>query len=508
MIVFAGPLNHGLRVQRLNGEGVAAWQSGSVLISATAIPVNGFAAAGDGAGGVLVSWKEFNAYSGGVESTFVHVQRIDTTGALLWGEHGSVVSASARGNGASMIMTGDGYNGALVVWWGNENEHDFIRGQHVTGSGVPAWGQNGKTIVLDTGYVTPTHIIPDGSGGGVFAWRKIIAGGINSYDFYLQHVDSSGVATWAAEGLHPDTVTTQIKLLDALVPDGNEGAIAVYSYRRAPSAGVFVQHIGSNGVSLWDPLHFPVFAYGVSWYELNAVEDRAHGAIVVRSGLDSAGETHYYSGRVRPDGTMDWVTLVSDIGTAQTTFSALPTADGGVAIAWEEDLSDTNADIFIQYLDHAGAKRWPDHGLPVTTAPNLREGPHLALTGSNDAIITWEVDQRWGIDSNAAYAQRILFSTVAGVAPSSAPEEFRLAQNFPNPFNPSTDIRYDLPHGTHVRLTVFDLLGRKVATLVDAHEEAGPKSVRFDAGSVPSGIYFYRLEAGTFTGNKKMLLLR
>jgi hypothetical protein len=91
---------------------------------------------------------------------------------------------------------------------------------------------------------------------------------------------------------------------------------------------------------------------------------------------------------------------------------------------------------------------------------------------------------------------------------SGIPETFGLAQNYPNPFNPSTTIRYTLPAVGHVRLTVSNLLGETVATVVDAVEPAGTHGVRFDAAALPSGLYFYTLRSGALTETRRMMLLR
>jgi hypothetical protein len=85
---------------------------------------------------------------------------------------------------------------------------------------------------------------------------------------------------------------------------------------------------------------------------------------------------------------------------------------------------------------------------------------------------------------------------------------FSLAQNYPNPFNPSTMIRYSLSSKSHVTLKVFNTLGQQVATLVEAVEEPGYHDVRFDGSDLASGVYFYRIQAGSFVQTKKFVLLR
>lgn len=90
----------------------------------------------------------------------------------------------------------------------------------------------------------------------------------------------------------------------------------------------------------------------------------------------------------------------------------------------------------------------------------------------------------------------------------TVPTEFVLAQNYPNPFNPSTIIRYELPTTSDVSLKVFDMLGREVATLVKARQASGMYEVNFNATGLPSGVYFYRLQAGSFMQTKKMVLVK
>ena len=90
------------------------------------------------------------------------------------------------------------------------------------------------------------------------------------------------------------------------------------------------------------------------------------------------------------------------------------------------------------------------------------------------------------------------------------PAGFELEQNYPNPFNPSTTINYNIPKTSQVTLTVYNILGGVVKTLVNNEQPPGNYSVRFIAGSkqMASGVYFYRLQAGSFVRTKKMILLQ
>jgi hypothetical protein len=88
------------------------------------------------------------------------------------------------------------------------------------------------------------------------------------------------------------------------------------------------------------------------------------------------------------------------------------------------------------------------------------------------------------------------------------PTEFSLSQNYPDPFNPSTSIEYRVGSMEYVILKIFDVLGNEVATLVNEEKPTGRYDVEWNASNYPSGVYFYRLHAGTFIKTKKMLLLK
>lgn len=128
-----------------------------------------------------------------------------------------------------------------------------------------------------------------------------------------------------------------------------------------------------------------------------------------------------------------------------------------------------------------------------------------------------------GVATSPSYTNAIGFWYQAGglvtsveQLSSSLPAEYRLEQNYPNPFNPSTTIQFALPKRSVVTLKLFDMLGREVATLVDEELRPGEYKVVFDASSLSTGVYFYRLQAGGpstgsgqgFSQTKKVMLLK
>jgi len=116
-------------------------------------------------------------------------------------------------------------------------------------------------------------------------------------------------------------------------------------------------------------------------------------------------------------------------------------------------------------------------------------------------------------NTNSTSESSNVVTTIAAMYKSSTEEirnriEYSLAQNQPNPFNPTTSIKYSLPEQQFVSLKIFDILGKEVATLVNEIKPAGNYEVNFDASNLSSGVYFYQLRAGNFTEMKKMILIK
>ena len=152
---------------------------------------------------------------------------------------------------------------------------------------------------------------------------------------------------------------------------------------------------------------------------------------------------------------------------------------------------------------------WP---IPVDLSYNDADLQTAGMGAFPLGDLNWFPAQKasWSTQRNQEYATIAaeMGTPVAVHEPASVPTTFRLDQNYPNPFNPTTIISYKLPTKCFVTVTVSDVLGRDVQILVREHQDAGDHSVAFSAGNLPSGVYFYRLQAGNNSAVKKLLLLK
>jgi hypothetical protein len=137
------------------------------------------------------------------------------------------------------------------------------------------------------------------------------------------------------------------------------------------------------------------------------------------------------------------------------------------------------------------------------------------MSNDNNRIISTAGQTVIGVASNSSNISKVGFWYQASDIVTSVeqisntpPKEFRLQQNYPNPFNPATTIEFALPKRSLVKLQVFDVLGRRVAILLDRELQPGEYKMVFEAEGLPSGVYFYRIQAEGFVRTKKLILLR
>ena len=134
----------------------------------------------------------------------------------------------------------------------------------------------------------------------------------------------------------------------------------------------------------------------------------------------------------------------------------------------------------------------------------------MSSDGHGHCVVAWvRIPPFYLGHTESVRAQRLSLEQTTSAEPRvSVPYQFALHPAFPNPFNPTTVIRFDLASQSPVELKVYDVTGRLVRTLVSNVMAAGGHTVRFDGGNLASGVYFCRLKAGSFTQTRKLLLLK
>ena len=129
----------------------------------------------------------------------------------------------------------------------------------------------------------------------------------------------------------------------------------------------------------------------------------------------------------------------------------------------------------------------------------------LFAQNQNNSVFGFNNKQPKNTEQTAFQVKNTIINKVNDV---STPSTFVLEQNYPNPFNPSTKIQFSIPKETNINLSIYNMLGQIVTTIYSGKLDAGTHYVEFDGSQLPSGIYFYRLEADNFVKTKKMTLMK
>jgi hypothetical protein len=216
--------------------------------------------------------------------------------------------------------------------------------------------------------------------------------------------------------------------------------------------------------------------------------------------VDSTGSTWLYDDQ-NLDGSASTSELLmerfsSQLNTPWVSYRRSPVGDSAMIISRGKILTSLTADsilaVVVEYPFRYGETTRIKFGLGIGI---LMETFELLL---QDTLVGARVGDR-------SYGT---LTSVQGTRENVSPRDFYLRQNYPNPFNPSTTISYDLPKRSFVTLKIVNVLGQEVATLVEGQQDPGQHQVKWSATGWPSGVYFYRLQAGKFVETKKLILLR
>ncbi|MGH7495900.1 MAG: T9SS type A sorting domain-containing protein [bacterium] len=294
----------------------------------------------------------------------------------------------------------------------------------------------------------------------------------------------------------------------------------------------------ADGGATWSaPVTVPISSIqGLESYNVYTTFD--HDAIVVNSVpyfVTAFGDTN--SGSVvtgviwSGDGGATWAgQAIAEIDTLTWTY--VSDDAGGVQDQEYHLAKDANGNVYVQYID-AGVGGVPDiyvaakartaqgFGAPANVSNSaaielmVKMAPWATAGASNGTVhLTYLIPQ--SINTATAglertpiyYLNATLNLTSVAERPGEVPNTFALRQNYPNPFNPSTAIQFSLRVSEQVKLEVYNMIGQKVATLVNGKLAAGNHTINWDAQNEPSGIYFYKLEAANFSQIRKMILMK
>jgi hypothetical protein len=416
----------------------------------------GYSIAPDGEGGCYAGWVEYTS-----EYTYATmIQRFNNRCEPLWSEPVRLFAEDNQGNTLqSLTGTSDGGCVASGVFYA---DYDSGFATKINRSGEILWSSDFADL-----YTPSLKSKPDADGGVYFTWDN--SNSTESRGIRAQHIDSEGNLSWPQDGLH----VIDVEGWDpAPLYDEQHGLYIIWR----DGSGLLAQRLDEAGMRLW-----------------------------VDEGLRLTSNSDTYN------------TYVQD---------AIVNGEGGIFCIWAQQ------DYYTQASIH-GMDVTPD-GTPTTTwwtegtGGLIAEGDRyltsarLAAFGDGSSLIVWQ-GMIWGDEMYSdkqskpnyyyyidLYMQRIAVGQVieaAGEIPQM-PLVYSLNQNYPNPFNPTTTISFSIAKAGPVSLTVYDLLGRSVTTLMNEHLSSGNYQVPWDASSLPSGMYFYRLNAGEFSDVKKTVLLK
>ncbi len=222
---------------------------------------------------------------------------------------------------------------------------------------------------------------------------------------------------------------------------------------------------------------------------------------------NAVGNVNYLTIKYDRQGTSEWVKVYNGTGDDEDVATAISLFRNNIVITGRSFGTENNFDYAtVRYKKNNGnqleVNRYSMNEYTNDLATDVAtKGGTVVVTGYSELIM-----------DNAAGS-----SYISTVSPgwtsdlesiSEIPSGYSLHQNFPNPFNPVTSIQFDLAAVTNVKLTVFDVLGKEVSVLINQQLDAGNHKITFNAEKLASGIYFYKLEAGSFNDIKKMTLVK
>jgi hypothetical protein len=521
----------GVEAQRLPSSGTPAWTPDGVDLVEGFGALVPFGVAGDGAGGAIVAWPQ-------PWSSEVRAQRLDATGAALWGAGGALVSFGSTLSANWIDAISDGAGGVIVVWWGfglDPETASFVYGLHaqrLNSAGARLWGNDGVLLAPSDGAIFRNRVTGDGSGGVYLAWEEVVLP-FRSGAIRVQHRDAAGqlAAGWPAGGVVVASLTSS-KLLAAISPDGAGGVVVGWGEARGGGSwAAYVQRVAADATVKWTAEGVRLTTNTGDQLLSGIVPDGGGGAIGVW--MDGAGTTwDVRAQRVNDVGATQWSPAGLAVCTAagnQYAPAMVTDGAGGAVVAWQDDRAFPVDQIFMARIGAGGTLLWPLDGVvPVMASVvsaearggvahlewHVASATHARIERSDDGVAwstraTLDADGQGRIRFDDAdvrpahrYGWRLAIPAEGGVTrvgeawldmPSR--ESFALRGTYPNPSSHALSIAFSLPGAAAARLEVMDISGRRVWSRDVGALGAGPHEVPLP--ELRAGVYLVRLTQGS-----------
>ena len=328
------------------------------------------------------------------------------------------------------------------------------------------------------------------------AWVGSVTFG--SYDMYVVKTDATGNVEWQRTYEYDDTASPGADVALSIQQLSDKGYI-IGGFTQSSVWASFLVRTDSLGQSLWSRTY-----NDGSVNECYAVQTTRDGGFVLTGGLVSyVTDTDVFLIKTDSAGNPIWQKIYGGEN-ADDGESVRELSDGGFAIAGMTASYGAGMwDVYVLRTNASGDTLWTrsfggdsdDRGYSVDQA----DDGSIVLAGWS-----WSLGQGLG----DAYVIKLNDTPLNANADKNRPNSAGLCQNFPNPFNPTTTIRFQVAQAGPVTLKVYNVLGQEVASLLDAVMKPGEYSVEWEARLQSSGVYFYRLQTPTFAETKGMILVR
>lgn len=442
---------------------------------------------------------------------------IDEATAIVVSGTGNVyVTGSSFGSGTGFDYATVKYNSSGIEQW--------VKRYSFSGNG----NDDASDIVIDAQE-------------NVYVTGYVYSGSSQGFNYGTVKYNSTGVEQWTAFYNGPGSGEDDAYSVAA---DNSGNVYVTGESLGSPSSDIATVKYNSSGVQQWVQRYNGINNNYDKGYAL--ILDAWGNIYVAGSSADSANHYNYITLKYNTSGGNQWTAIYNGPGNNEDEARSIAIDNSGSIIVTGYSYgSGTERDYAtIKYIQVPDAPFLfsPSNnssGLPVSLNLIWYKSPgavnyRVQLASDslfsgiilNDSSLTDSVKAVSGLLNNTAYWWRVSARNSAGTSPFSqvwkfttgivgitqigiqAPKEFKLGNNYPNPFNPITNVKFQMPNEAFVKLTLYDVLGKEAAIIVNEQLKPGTYEVSWDASNYPSGVYFYKMESRDFSDVKKMVLVK